>query len=156
MPNLTHPNTVVSNTLTQYSTACQHISISASLGYKYQWDITKVGELWLIRPWTRERLWGSSVSHKHTFLLSAECPAVAIRLDEPTNTKSLVTFEWHLKLCVFTHTLSLSFISPNWQPNTENTENKQTVRHNKNQNKLNRVVQDTRPVWVINTCMVVT
>lgn len=48
--------------------------------------------------WTRERRWGNNVSNRQTLRLSDEWPAVAIRLDEPTNTKSLVTFEWHLKL----------------------------------------------------------
>ena len=38
----------------------------------------------------------------------------------PINVKNLLFYNTH------------SFISPNWQPNTENTENKQTVRHNKN------------------------
>jgi hypothetical protein len=41
-------------------------------------------------PWTQALLGGRSVSQRQTFRLSDELPAVAIKLDDPTNTKSLV------------------------------------------------------------------
>ena len=39
---------------------------------------------------TQALLGGSSVSHRQTLRLSDECPAVAIRLDDPMKLKSLV------------------------------------------------------------------
>lgn len=44
---------------------------------------------------TSDFLCGNSVSHNATFLFSDEWPVVAIRLQEPRNTKSLVTLLWH-------------------------------------------------------------
>lgn len=44
---------------------------------------------------TRAFFCGSNESHNATFLLSDECPAVATKLHEPKNTKSLVTLLWH-------------------------------------------------------------
>ena len=51
-------------------------------------------------PCTQALRGGSNVSHILMFLLSLECPAAAIRLDDPTNTKSLVVLLWHCKLWI--------------------------------------------------------
>lgn len=41
-------------------------------------------------PWTQALLGGRRVSQRQMLRLSDDCPDVAIRLDDPTNTKSLV------------------------------------------------------------------
>ena len=52
-------------------------------------------------PCTQAARGGRSVSHKQTFLLSEECPAVAIRLEDPTNPKSLAVLLCTFKLYKF-------------------------------------------------------
>ena len=62
-------------------------------------NVITIGKYWVISPCTSAERGGRRVSQRQTFLLSDEWPAVAMRLEQPTNVKSDVVLLWQDKLC---------------------------------------------------------
>lgn len=61
-------------------------------------ESTVAPDSWQLKACTRLLAGVTSVSHRHTFLLSVERPAVAMREEEPTKRKSLAVLLWHCRV----------------------------------------------------------
>lgn len=84
-------------------------------------ESTVAPDSWQQKACTRLLAGVTRVSHRHTFLLSVERPAVAMRDEEPTKTKSLAVLLWHCRVRYGLGVLPLVLVCQRLKPPSAST-----------------------------------